>query len=158
MMQTMGKRKKVPMKAQSKNDRVGAIVCLLGVALVVVGFFLPLYTEQDGSGAAIRYVGSLWNSRLFALPSLFVLVVFVMSAAALVFGVRWPGLIYQRRVAAIAGLIMQALVDALALMGAAFCIGAGCAITQAGAGLYVASLGFVVMVVGAFIARERRRS
>src|SRR5947209_8014623 len=31
------------------------------------------------------------------------------------------GLIYQRRVAAIAGLIMQALVDALALMGAAFC-------------------------------------
>ena len=158
MMQTMGKRKKVPMKAQSKNDRVGAIVCLLGVVLVVVGFLLPLYTEQDGSGATIRYVGSLWNSRLFALPSLFVLVVFVMSVAALVFGVRWPGLIYQRRVAAIAGFIMQALVDVLALMGAAFCVGAGCAITQAGAGLYVASLGFVVMVAGAFIARERRRS
>jgi len=61
-------------------------------------------------------------------------------------------------VAAIAGLIMQALVDALALMGAAFCVGAGCANTQAGAGLYVASLGFVAMVVGGFIARERRRS
>jgi len=61
-------------------------------------------------------------------------------------------------VAAIAGLIMQALVDALALMGAAFCVDAGCAITRAGAGLYVASLGFVVMVVGAFIARGRRRS
>lgn len=156
MMQTMLKQKKEAMKSQSKNDRVGAIVCILGVALVVAGFFLPLYTEQDAGGGAMQYVGSLWSTRLFALPSLFVLIVFVMSAAALVFGVRWPGLIYQRRVAAIAGLIMQALVDGLALMGGAFCVDAGCAITRAGAGLYVTSLGFVVIVGGAFIARERR--
>ena len=158
MMQTMVKQKKGPMKSQSKNDRVGAIVCLLGVALVVVGFFLPLYTEQDASGGSIRYVESLWSSRLFALPLLFVLVVFVMSIAALVLGMRWPGLIYQRRVAAIAGLIMQAVVDALAMMGVAFCVNAGCTITRAGAGLYVTSLGCIVMVVGAFIARERRSS
>ena len=86
---------------------------------------------------------SLVGVVLLALPLLAVLFVLGTSAASF-FQELSPGIVTWRRIAAIAGLIIQGLVGFF--MAVFYSFGA-----LFGSGLWLVDLGFVIMIVGTFL-------
>jgi hypothetical protein len=138
------------MQSLRLSSRIGAILSLLGGALVIYGvFFLPM-VFGNGGGSLEPYTewyvanNSSWVGLvLFALLLLSVLLILVTSAASF-FRDLSPGIVTWRRIAAIVGLIIQGPVGFVG--GVLFAFG-----FMFGAGYWLALLGCIVMSVGAFL-------
>ena len=138
------------MQSLRESSRIGAILSLLGGALVIYGvFFLPMVFGNGGGSFTptseweVANNGSPVALLLLALLLLSVLLVSVTSAASF-FRDLSTGMITWRRIAAIAGLLIQGPVGFvggfLYAFGFAF-----------GAGYWLALLGCIVMSVGTFL-------
>ena len=141
------------MPSQRSSSRLGAILSLLGGALVIFGvFFLPIVYGNGGGNGSIPvsewtvagFLG-LAGMVLLALPLLSVLFVFGTSAASL-FGEPSPRMVTRRRIAALAGLIIQGPVGFGGAVFYSFSF-------NVGPGFWLALLGFVVMTAGTFLNR-----
>ncbi len=146
------------MQSSSSSPRSGALVSLVGVALILLGFFLPTATGSNpqipGSAYPVyewQFVGNPSNVSLMvlssfvaALPLLGMLIVLAMSVAAL-FRVPLPRLVVLKRAAATWGLALQLLFDAWVLFIAAL---GGAKIAL---GFVVVPLGFLIMAIGVFV-------
>jgi hypothetical protein len=140
------------MQSQRSSSRIGAILSLLGGALVLYGvFFLPMVFGNGGGSATPT---SEWdvatNGSSVALVLLAVLllgVLFVLgTSAASFFRSLSPGMVTWRRIIAIAGLIIQGLVGFVGAVFYTFSFP-----PQLGAGYWLVLLGFMVMTVGTFL-------
>jgi hypothetical protein len=140
------------MPSQRLSARFGAILSLLGGALVLYGvFFLPMVFGHGGGGNEPTSEWTVANAFspvgvvLLALPLLAVLFILWTSATSL-FQALSPKIVTWRRRAALAGLVIQGVLGffmaVLYTFGARYGIGLGF-----GLGL----LGFVVMTVGTFL-------
>ena len=137
------------MQSQRLSARFGAILSLLGCALVIFGvFFLPMVFGHGGGSLeptsewTVAIAFSLAGVVLLALPLLSVLFVLGTSAASF-FQELSPKIVTWRRRASIAGLSIQ---DVLGFFMAVLYTFGG----PYGAGLWLVLLGFVVMIVGTF--------
>jgi hypothetical protein len=138
------------MPSQRSSTRLGAILSLLGGALVIYGvFFLPIVYGNGGGNGSIPV--SEWTVAgflgptgmvLLALPLLSVLFVLATSAASL-FGELSTRMVAWRRITALAGLFIQGSVG---LGGAVFYSFS----FNVGPGFWLVLLGFIVMSVGTF--------
>src|SRR5437764_10739787 len=111
-----------PMLSSLSSPRIRAVVSLAGVALSIVGFFLPMFTESNpgipGSAhpvyewqAVMRLASSgVLAGSLAALSLLGVLIVLATSIAAL-FTVCGPRLVLLKDLAAKWGLAIQLSFD-----------------------------------------------
>ncbi len=141
------------MQAQRPSTRIGAILSLLGGALVIYAvFFLPMVFGSGGGSYTPTSEWTVANSGAPAVPVglvflalllLSVLFVLVTSTASF-FRKLSPGMVTWRRIAAITGLIIQGPVGFVGGFFYAFGL-------QFGAGYWLALLGCVVMVVGTFL-------
>ena len=143
------------MQSQRSSSLLGAILSLLGGALVIYGvFFLPIFIGNGGCCADAQV--SEWqfmnfNSAglpvdvLVALPLLSVLLILVTSAVSF-FRELSPGMVALRRIAAIVGLIIQGPVGFVGAVYLTFSIP-----PQVGSGYWLVLLGFMVMTVGTFL-------
>jgi hypothetical protein len=140
------------MPSQRLAARIGAILSLLGGALVIYGvFFLPMVFGY-GAGSATPHsewdIGndsSLVGVVLLTLSLLSVLFVLGTSAASF-FRNLLPGMITWRRIAALAGLIIQGPVGYVGAVLLTFSIP-----PQVGSGYWLVLLGFMIMTVGTFL-------
>jgi len=137
------------MQAQRLTARLGAILSLLGGALVIYGvFFLPMVFGHGGgdfeptSEWTVANAFSLAGVVVLALPLLAVLLVLGTSAASL-FGALSPAMVTWRRRAALGGLVIQGVGFFMAVL---YTFGG-----PYGAGLWLVLLGFVVMTAGTFL-------
>ena len=64
-----------------KTNRIGSLICIAGVMLIVLGFFMPLYTMQDAGSGTMHYMSSFYSSGLFVLSSPFALIVLLRRFA-----------------------------------------------------------------------------
>ena len=152
-------------EAPSSSLRVGAIISLLGVALIIVGvIFFPMFVISGGIGNLTNayYPRSEWFmvndlfrdsstllpvlAVLFALPMVSMLFVLVTSIAAF-FRELAPGVIRWRRIAALAGLVIQFLLAAFTLILYSISLH-----VDFGIGFGLALLGFLVMSIGTFLS------
>ena len=141
------------MQSQRSSSRIGAILSLLGGVLVIYGvFFLPMVFGYGGGSntphsewEAGAYDSSLVGVVLLALLLLCVLFVLGTSAASF-FRELSPGMVTWRRIAAIAGLIIQGPVGFVGAVFLTFSLP-----PQVGAGYWLALTGSIVMLVGAFL-------
>jgi hypothetical protein len=147
------------MHTQRSSSRFGAILSLLGGALVIFGvLYLPMVHGNGGGDATIPV--SEWvvadfffryafppTAVLLAFPLLVVLFVLGTSAASL-FRELSPGLVTWRRRAALAGLVIQGVLGffmvSIYTFGPVF-----------GVGFWIVLLGFVVMMVGTWFNSPR---
>jgi hypothetical protein len=141
------------MQSQRSSSRIGAILSLLGGALVIYGmFFLPMVFGTAGGGgseptsewtvATAIGLGGVVLVVLVALPVLFVL----GTSAASFFRRLSPEMVTLRRSAAIVGLIIQVPVGFGGAILYTFTSPPGL-----GAGYWLVLLGFIVMSVGTFL-------
>jgi hypothetical protein len=133
------------MQSQRLSSRIGAILSLLGGALVIYGvFFLPMVFGYGGGSATPH---SEWDAaNIFLLPLLFV-VLFVLGTSAASFSRELsPGMVTWRRIIALAGLIIQGPVGFVGAVYLTFSIP-----PQVGEGYWLALLGCIVMSVGTFL-------
>ena len=144
-------KESVSMPSQRSSSRLGSILSLLGGALVIFGVFcLPIVYGNGGGNGSIpvsewtvaSFLG-LAGMVLLALPLLPVLFVFGTSVASL-FGELSRGMVIWRRIAALAGLIIQGPVGFVG--GVLFTFG-----YWFGVGYWLVLLGCIVMSVGAFL-------
>ncbi len=166
------------MKATPSSPRIGALVSLAGVALIILGFLLPMFTQSNpqvpGSAhgvyewQAINLSSNLIVTALFAslaaLPLLGMLIVCGTSVAAL-YLLHSPGhfihsspIVSLRRAAAGWGVGIQLLFDVLVFQLSLV----GYARTDIAWGFVVVLVGFSISVIGAWIIpspqkRERAR-
>lgn len=141
------------MPSQRLSSRFGAILSLLGGALVIYGlFFLPMvFGYGGGSFTPHSEWDAGWNDSsplgvvLVALLLLSVLFVLGTSAASF-FRKLSPGMVTWRRIAALGGLIIQGPVGYVGAVFLTFSIP-----PQVGAGYWLVLLGFIVMTVGTFL-------
>jgi hypothetical protein len=140
------------MPSQPLSSRFGAILSLLGGALVIYGvFFLPMVFGYGGGSFTphsewdVRNDSSLVGVVLVALLLLAVLFVLGTSAASL-FRKLSPGMVTWRRIAALGGLIIQGPVGYVGAVLLTFR-----SPPQVGAGYWLVLLGFIVMTVGTFL-------
>ena len=140
------------MQSQRLSARIGAILSLLGGALVLYGvFFLPMVFGNGGGSATPT---SEWdvatNSSsvtLVLLAALLLGVLLVLGTSAASFFRRLsPGMVTCRRVIAIAALIIQGPVGFVGAVFYTFSFP-----PQFGAGYWLVLLGFIVMSVGIFL-------
>ena len=153
-----------PVSPALQPSGISAILSLLGGALVIYGvFFLPMFIVSGGSGN-VNNTSTPWyewsvvmnalfheslvalrvGAVLFALPLLSVLFVLATSVARF-FQELSPGLVIWRRIAAIAGLIIQSLLGVFALVIYSISLHVD---FSTGFGLVL--VGFMVMIVGTF--------
>ena len=140
------------MQSQRLSARIGAILSLLGGALVIYGvFFLPMVFGYGGGSATphsewdVGNDSSLVGVVLVALSLLSVLFVLGTSAASF-FRRLSPGMVTWRRIIAIAGLIIQGPVAFVGAVLYTFSFP-----PQLGAGYWLVLLGFMIMTVGTFL-------
>lgn len=138
------------MQLQRSSSRIGAILCLLGGALVIYGvFFLPMVFGNGGGSFTPTPEWIAANNGtpialvLLALLLLSVLFVLVTSVASFFLRLS-PGMVTWRRIAAIVGLIIQGPVGFVGGFLYAFGV-------HFGAGYWLALLGCMVMSVGTFL-------
>ncbi len=148
------------MKSQRTSPRLGAILSLLGGALVIYGvFFLPMVFGHGGGEftptsewtvVKVYFLYFLYVpvvAVLLALPLLSLLLVLGTSAASL-FRELSPRMVTWRRIAAIAGLIIQGTGGFVGAVLYSFSF-------NLGAGFWLVLLGFLVMIVGTFLNAPR---
>ncbi len=147
------------MQSQRSSSLLGAILSLLGGALVIYGvFFLPIFIGNGGCCADAQV--SEWqfmnfNSAglpvdvLVALPLLSVLLILVTSAVSF-FRELSPGMVALRRIAALVGLIIQ---GPLGFVGAVFY--EFNYTPDLGAGYWLVLLGFMGIMVGTLLNSPR---
>jgi hypothetical protein len=141
------------MPSQRLSARFGAILSLLGGALVIYGvFFLPMVFGNGGGSSTPHSEWDVgWNDSslvgvmLVALLLLSVLFVLATSAASL-FRNLSPGMVTWRRIAAFGGLIIQGPVGFVGAVFLTFSIP-----PQVGSGYWFVLLGFMLMTVGTFL-------
>jgi hypothetical protein len=142
------------MQSLRLSSRIGAILSLLGGALVIYGvFFLPIFIGNGGGGGGqvSEWYFMNFNSAglqidvLVALPLLSVLLILVTSAISF-FRELSPGVVVLRRIAAIVGLIIQGPVGFVGAIFYEFNWS-----PQLGAGYWLVLLGFIIMSVGTFL-------
>jgi len=154
-----------PVSPPPQPSRIGAALSLLGGALVIFGvFFLPMFIVSGGSGNVNNtstpwyewsvVVGALFHESLvalqvgavlFALPLLSVLFVLATSVARF-FRELSPGIIIWRRIAAIAGLVIQSLLAVFALVIYSISLH-----VDFSTGFLLVLVGFAVMIVGTLL-------
>jgi hypothetical protein len=146
-----------PVSPPFKPASLGAIISIGGVALVILGFFLPMFMASNGRYGGFQF--SEWElltregyyGLLFALPLLPVLLVLATSAARF-FRELSPAMVTWRRVASIEGLIILCMVGlylfGIYSFGVAYSSGA---MLDFGGGFVLVLLGFIVMSVGTFL-------
>ncbi len=144
------------MQSQQSSSLIGAILSLLGGALVIYSmFFLPMFFGNGVSSADVPNFELIYTSywMLFAvlltLPLLSVLFVLGTSAASF-FRELSPGMVTWRRIAALAGLIIQGLVGFVGATFYSFSLP-----PHFGAGFWLVLLGFMVMIVDTFLNSPR---
>ncbi len=144
------KKESRSMQSLRLSSRIGAILSLLGGALVIYGvFFLPMVFGNGGGSFEPHsewYVANNGSSvalGLLALLLLSVLLILVTSAVSF-FRDLSPGIVTWRRIAAIVGLIIQGPVGFVG--GVLFTFG-----YWFGAGYWLVLLGCIIMSVGAFL-------
>src|SRR5712691_12350567 len=107
------------MQSSSSSPRIGAMVSLAGVALILLGFFLPVFTGSDPNIPGSAYPTYEWQDMITLvgsfLPLLGMLIVLATSVAAL-FRVPLPRLVVLKRAAAAWGLAIQFLSEAFLLL------------------------------------------
>ena len=137
------------MQSQRLSARLGAILSLLGGALVIYGvFFLPMVFGHGGGSLeptsewTVANAFSLAGVVLLALPLLSVLFVLGTSAASF-FQELSPKIVTWRRRASIAGLVIQGVGFFMAVL---YTFGG-----PYGAGLWLVLLGLVITMVGTFL-------
>jgi len=138
------------MQAQRLSARIGAILSILGGALVIYGvLFLPMVFGNGGGSLeptsewTVANAYSLAGVVLLALPLLSVLFVLGTSAASF-FQELSPKIVTWRHRVSIAGLIIQGVPGFF--MAYLYTFGG-----PYGAGLWLVLFGFVVMTVGTFL-------
>ena len=131
---------------------MSAILSLLGGAVVIYGvFFLPMFFGNGWCCADVPNFELNYNSFwmpfavLLTLPLLSVLFVLGTSAASF-FRELSPRMVTWRRIAALAGLLIQGLVGFVGATFYSFSLP-----PHFGAGFWLVLLGFVVMMVGTFL-------
>ena len=148
------------MPSSSSSPRMGAIVNLAGVALILLGFFLPMFTESNPQVPGSAHPLYEWqivpvNSgfplfALFAvpvaLPLLGMLIILATSVAAL-FSVPLPRLVGLKRTAAGGGLAIQLVFDFFVFQ----LISIGYARIDIAWGFVVVLIGFLITVIGTFV-------
>ena len=144
------------MQSPRSSSLISAILSLLGGALVIYGvFFLPMFFGNGGccadvSNFELNY-DSFWIpfAVLLTLPLLSVLFVLGTSAASF-FRELSPRMVTWRRIAALAGLIIQGLVGFVGATFYSFSLP-----PHFGAGFWLVLLGFMVMIVDTFLNSPR---
>jgi hypothetical protein len=138
------------MQSQRSSSRIGTILSLLGGALVIFGvFFLPMVFGNGGGSYTPTSEWTVANNGtpvalvLLALLLLSVLLVLVTSAASF-FRELPSGIVTWRRIATIAGLIIQGPVGFVGAVLYTFGI-------NFGAGYWLVLFGCIVMSVGTFL-------
>ena len=143
------------MQLQRTSSRIGAILSLLGGALVIYGvFFLPMVFGNGGGSATptsewdVATNGS--SVALVLLANLLLGVLFVLGTSVASFFRRLsPGMVTWRRIIALVGLIIQGPVGFVGAIFYEFNFS-----PQLGAGYWLVLLGFIVMTVGTFLNRS----
>ncbi len=152
------------MQSSSSSPRMGALVSLTGVILILLGFFLPMFTQSNPQVPGSAHPVYEWqivpvNSgfallALFAvpvaLPLLGMLIILAASVAAL-FPVRLPRLIRLKRAAAGGGLAIQLVFDYFVFQ----LLSIGYARTDIAWGFVVMPIGFAITVIGIFVVEAR---
>ena len=147
------------MQSQRSSSLLGAILSLLGGALVIYGvFFLPMVYEVSEWLVVDRFfhadgLVSAWQvaAVLLALPLLAVLVLFVLVTSAVSFFRELsPKIVTWRRRAAIAALAIQGVLGFFMAVLYTFYFTPEF-FPQFGAGFGLVLLGFIVMSVGTFL-------
>ncbi len=140
------------MQSPRSSSLISAILSLLGGALVIYGvFFLPMFFGNGGCCANVPNFelnyDSFWMpfAVLLTLPWLSALFVLGTSAASF-FRELSPRMVTWRRLAALAGLVIQGLVGFVGATFYSFSLP-----PHFGAGFWLVLLGFVVMMVGTFL-------
>jgi len=144
------------MQSQRSSSLIGAILSLLGSALIIYSmFFLPMFfgngvSSNDVPNFELNY-NSYWEpfAVLLTLPLLSVLFVLGTSAASF-FRELSPRMVTWRRIAALAGLIIQGLVGFVGATFYSFSLP-----PHFGAGFWLVLLGFMVMIVDTFLNSPR---
>lgn len=149
------------MKSSLSSPRIGTLLSLVGAALIILGFFLPMFNYSNpqvpGSihplyewqvvAASSANVGlAVLFAVLAALPLLGMLLLLIANGTEL-FQVPLSRLTLLKRVGAAGGLVFQLLFDTL--MFEIFGIGYGR--VDIAPGLVVVLIGFVFTCVAAFI-------
>jgi hypothetical protein len=149
----------MPSSLSSSSSRAGALVCLAGVALILLGFFLPLFTASNpqvpggthpvyewqdiGYGFSLEF----WLLGVFAaLPVLGILIILTTSLAAL-FRVPFPQLVRLKRAAAGGGLALQLFLEIIVYVTSSI----GYDSIEIASGFVVIPLGFLITMMGVFI-------
>ena len=138
------------------SSRNGAIVSLVGVALIVAGFFLPMFTQSNPQIPGSMHPEYEWQALNFGpsqvtivfavfaiLPLLGMLIVLATSVATL-FQMSLVRLAGLKRVVATFGLVIQFLFEVIIFMISLI----GYARTDIAWGFVVIPIGFIVMFVG----------
>ena len=140
------------MQSPRSSSLISAILSLLGGAVVIYGvFFLPMFFGNGGCCANVPNFelnyDSFWMpfAVLLTLPWLSALFVLGTSAASF-FRELSPRMVTWRRLAALAGLVIQGLVGFVGATFYSFSLP-----PHFGAGFWLVLLGFVVMMVGTFL-------
>src|SRR6266849_5459466 len=161
------------MPSSSSSARIGAIVSLAGVALIMPGFFLPMFTESNPQIPGSAHPVFEWQAAnvdslnlgltvlfglLAALPFLGMILVLGTSLAAL-YRIHAPEhfihsaeIVSLRRVAAGWGLAIQLLFDVVVFQ--LFLI--GYARIDIAWGFVVVLIGFIVTVIGACVVTSHQ--
>lgn len=140
----------------SSSSRNGAIISLVGVALIVFGLFLPMFTESNPQVPGSIHPVYEWQTVAFgpgqvtilftifaALPLLGMLIVLAISVATL-FQVPLLRLVGLKRVAAAFGLAIQFFLEMIIFLISLIGYGR----IDIAWGFVVILIGFIVMFVG----------
>ena len=153
------------MLSASSSSRPGAIINLVGAAIIVIGFFLPMFMQSNpqlpGSihpiyeWQAVQISTNTIVTVLFglgaALPLLAMLIILGTSVAALFrTQIQPPGLILLKRIAAIVGLVLQLSFETIIYLLSQI----GYARTDISWGFIVMPIGFLVLVISVFFVEQ----
>src|SRR5437016_3506673 len=108
------------MPSSSSSPRMGALVSLAGVALILLGFFLPMFTQSNPQVLGSAHPVHEWDFvplrsgfplfALFAVPAalpLLGMLIILATSVATLFGVSLPRLLWLKRASAAGGLAIQ---------------------------------------------------
>lgn len=149
------------MLSASSSSRTGAMINLVGAAIIITGLFLPMFMQSNpqlpGSihpiyeWQAVQISTNTLVTVLFglgaALPLLFMLIILGTSVAALFrTPIQPPGLVLLKRIVAIVGLVLQLSFETIIYLLSQI----GYARTDISWGFIVMPIGFLVLVISAF--------